>query len=76
MDWISSPDCKSNPVQMDLDWTGLLNHLFNGFWTGLVWKSAISLFHIARQIVIVIKHNVLEDFWQQSTDIFMKEVNK
>ena len=23
MDWISPPDWKSNPVQMDLDWTGL-----------------------------------------------------
>ena len=23
MDWISPPDLKSNPVQMDLDWTGL-----------------------------------------------------
>ena len=23
MDWISPPDWKFNPVQMDLDWTGL-----------------------------------------------------
>ena len=48
---------------MDLDWTGLQNHRFDGFWTGLDWKSTIPLFHNGRQIVIVIEHIT---FWRIS----------
>ena len=41
MAWISQTDCKSNPVQKDLNWTGP------------DWKSTNSLFSIGRQVIIV-----------------------
>ena len=39
MDRFSPPDWKSIPVRTVSDWTGSVNHLFNGFRTGADWKT-------------------------------------